>query len=130
MVKVNGWSILSALVLFYFKLGWIDKFQIMIESRIAQWQIIIEIAEAGIKVWGFFYIIKSQEMTRFDQVAIIQCMQITYVMCFYQIKLVVSTSITTSHNRGEWRILQEKLLSTLTLWVRIRLRRRSVLDMW
>jgi len=70
MVKVKGWSILSVLVLFDFKLSWIDKIQIMIESRIAQWHNIIYIAEAGIKVWWFFDIIQSQEMnmnyTRFD----------------------------------------------------------------
>ena len=39
------------LVLFYFKLSWIYTIQIMIESRIAQWQNIIYIAEGGIKVW-------------------------------------------------------------------------------
>jgi hypothetical protein len=40
-------------VLFYFKPIWIDKIQIMVESRIVQWQNIIYIREAGIKVWWF-----------------------------------------------------------------------------
>ena len=48
IVTVKGWSISLVLVLFYFKLSWIDTIQIMIKSRIAQWQNIIYIAEAGI----------------------------------------------------------------------------------
>ena len=51
IVTVKGLSILLVLVLFYFKLSWIYTIQIMIESRIAQWQNIIYIAEAGIKIW-------------------------------------------------------------------------------
>jgi hypothetical protein len=53
IVTVKGWNILSVLVLFYFKLSWIYTIQIMIESRIAQWQNIIYIVEAGIKAWWF-----------------------------------------------------------------------------
>jgi hypothetical protein len=53
IVTVKGWSKLLVLVLFYFKLSWIDTILIMIESRIVQWQNIIYIVEAGIKVWWF-----------------------------------------------------------------------------
>ena len=70
-------------MLFYFKLSWIDKIQMMIESIIAQLQNIIYIEEAGIKVWWFFYIIQSQEMninyTRFDQITIMQCIYANYI---------------------------------------------------
>ena len=50
IVTVKGWSILLVLELYYFKLSWIYTIQIMIESRIAQWQNIMYIAEAGIKI--------------------------------------------------------------------------------